>query len=235
MIVTGNNLTIYAGDGLNVIGCEDSCIVTVTAEEIITTTKGSGRGTNREYGRYDATLSSTGVIFIYASEFDAASAGRQDPTFFHSHIIQGKKVVAQYKITDGTITKYVSATWMVKSVSFTGNTGEFATYNVELALDGKLTESTNMTSVYSFIPPEVLSITVFIDEFRVDAPGEMTSAETTYTNALMSSTVTPIVFADGVKIPIISGSGRYYTYDGGTKTITFIPGVYPDEIISIYN
>ena len=105
--VTGNNLTIYAGDDMNVIGCEESCTITVTANEIITTTKGSGRGTNREYGSYDATLQASGVVFLYASEATAAAANRQDPTYFHSYIVQGKKVCAKYQITDGSTTKYV--------------------------------------------------------------------------------------------------------------------------------
>jgi len=149
-VVVGNNLTIYAGDNMNVIGCEDTCTITVTAEEIITTTKGSGRGTNREYGRYDATLSATGVIFIYESEAAAAADSKHDPTYFHSYLKQGKKVAAKYQITDGTIIKDVTASWIVRSCTFAGSAGDFAMFDIQLALDGELTETiTTGEGVYS--------------------------------------------------------------------------------------
>lgn len=153
--VTGNNLTIFAGDDMNVIGCEASCTITVTAREIITTTKGSGRGTNREYGAYDAVLQSSGVIFVYADEAAAAAANQQDPTFFHSYIVQGKKVCAKYQFTDGTITKYVIANWIVRSAAYTGQSGEYATFDIELALDGQLFESAAMQSGAAYDGPSV--------------------------------------------------------------------------------
>lgn len=154
-VVTGNNLTIYAGDDMNIIGCEESCTITVTTEEIITTTKGSGRGTNREYGRYDATLSATGVIFIYADEATAAAANRQDPTYFLSYLVQGKKVVCKYQLTDGTTTKYVIANWIVRSCVLSGQAGDFATFDVEFALDGQLYESTAFKSGAAYDGPSV--------------------------------------------------------------------------------
>lgn len=83
--------------------------------------------------------------------------------------------------------------------------------------------------------PVVNSSFMLVEEFRVDAVGApMTSADTTYTNASLSSSSKPIVFADGIRIPYISGSGRYLSYNFGTKTITYNGGVSPDEIIAIY-
>lgn len=154
-LVTGNNLTIYAGDDMNPITCEESCSIVTTTEEIITTTKGSGRGTNREYGRYDSVLSYSGIVYIYASEADAAAANRQDGTYFHSYIVQGKKVCAKYQMTDGGITKYIIANWIVRSCSITGAAGNFATLDIELALDGQLYESAAMQSGSDYDGPSV--------------------------------------------------------------------------------
>lgn len=154
-VVLGKNFTVYLGDSMNTIGCEDSCTVNVTAEEIITTTKGSGRGTNREYGRYDATLTATGVVFPYASESAAASAGKQDPTYFQSYIVQAKKVCAKYQLTDGSVTKYTIANWIVRSITYTGAAEGAMTFDLELALDGQLYESPEMQSGAAYDGPSV--------------------------------------------------------------------------------
>jgi hypothetical protein len=153
--VTGNNLTIFAGDDMNVIGCEESCSINVTAKEIITTTKGSGKGTNRVEGNYDCIISATGVMFIHASEATAAAANKQDPTYFHSYIIQGKKVCAKYQITDGSTTKYVIGNFMVRSATYSGGAGDYATYDIELALDGELYESAAMQSGAAYDGPSM--------------------------------------------------------------------------------
>lgn len=158
-VVLGKNFTVYLGDSMNTIGCEDSCTVNVTAEEIITTTKGSGRGTNREYGRYDATLTATGVVFPYASESAAASAGKQDITFAHSYILQAKKVCAKYQLTDGSVTKYAIANWIVRSITFTGAAEGAMTFDLELALDGKIYETSNMISGATYDGPSILIYT----------------------------------------------------------------------------
>lgn len=154
-VVLGKNFTIYLGDSMNTIGCEDSCTVTVTSEEIITTTKGSGRGTNREYGRYDAVLNATGVVFPYASESAAASAGKQDATYLHSYILQAKKVCAKYQLTDGSVTKYAIGNWIVRNLVFTGAAEGAMTFDVELALDGQLYESASMKSGAAYDGPSV--------------------------------------------------------------------------------
>lgn len=154
-VVLGKNFTVYLGDSMNTIGCEDSCTVNVTSAEVITTTKGSGRGTNREYGSYDATLNATGVVFPYESESAAASASKTDVTFLHSYIIQAKKVCAKYQLTDGSVTKYVIANWIVRSITFTGAAEGAMTFDLELALDGQLYESSNMQSVAAYDGPSV--------------------------------------------------------------------------------
>lgn len=153
MPALGKNFRIYLGDSMNTIGCEDSCTVNVTAAEIITTTKGSGRGTNREYGAYDATINVTGVVFPYDSESAAASAGYTDVTFLHSYLVQGKKVAAKYQLTDGALTKFVIANWIIRSITFTGEAEGALLFDMELALDGRLFESTKMRSSATYDGP----------------------------------------------------------------------------------
>lgn len=157
--VQGKNFTVYLGDSMNTIGCEDLCTVTITSNEIITTTKGSGRGTNREYGNYDATLNVTGVVFPYDSESAAASAGKTDPTFLHSYLIQGKKVCAKYQLTDGATTKYAIANWIIRTCTFTGAAEGAMTFDMEFALDGQIYESSNMQSGAAYDGPSVFVYT----------------------------------------------------------------------------
>lgn len=77
---------------------------------------------------------------------------------------------------------------------------------------------------------------MLIEEFKVGAVGApMIPGQTTYTHPSLSTSVLPVVFADGFRVPSISGGGRYYTYNYLTKTITWLPGVNQDEIIAIYN
>jgi hypothetical protein len=155
-LVQGTDFKIYTGDSMNIIGCEESCSVSITVKEIITTTKGSGRGTNREYGSYDAILTSNGVVFSYSSESAAESGGQTDASFFHSYILQGKKVCAKYSFTseDG-IEKYAIANWIIRSLVFTGDATGFMTYDIELALDGELYESTALQSSIDIDGPSV--------------------------------------------------------------------------------
>jgi hypothetical protein len=67
----GDDLVLYAYGDLEPIGCEDSFILTITSSEIITTTKGSGRATNREYGSYDWNIQCTGVITLIKANVGA--------------------------------------------------------------------------------------------------------------------------------------------------------------------
>ena len=81
----GDDLVLYAYEDLEPIGCEDSFILNITAAEIITTTKGSGRATNREYGTYDWNIQCTGVITLN-------EAGKVTSLHFNDNIIKGKKI-----------------------------------------------------------------------------------------------------------------------------------------------
>ncbi len=75
----GDDLVLYTYEDLEPIGCEDSFVLNITSNEIITTTKGSGRATNREYGSYDWNVQCTGVITLN-------EAGKASPLHFNDNI-----------------------------------------------------------------------------------------------------------------------------------------------------
>ncbi len=230
-VVLGKNFTVYLGDSMNTIGCEDSCTVNITAAEIITTTKGSGRGTNREYGAYDAILSSTGVVFPYDSESAAASASKTDITFLHSYITQAKKVCAKYQLTDGTTTKYVIANWIIRSLTLTGSAEGAMTFDMELALDGQLYESSNMQSIATYDGPSVYVYT---------ATGTVTSfSDAVLENASRVYFVIKTVASTGEKIimnvtgifnPVISNE---FIYTAGTGTFSFDANILAGDTILV--
>jgi len=150
--VTGSQFTLYTGDGLRAIGCEGSCSLTVTAEEIITTTKGSGDWTNREYGRKDWVVQSNGIISVQ-SGFDG-SGSTLDPMEFIAYMHQGKKVVVKLLVNNGTVSRWRIGKGIVVSCVEAGPAGEFMTYDVVIKADGKLFVSDNAISRDSYDGPE---------------------------------------------------------------------------------
>ncbi len=149
--VTGSNFTMYTGDGLRALGCEESCTLTLTSEEIITTTKGSGGFTNREIGVKDWSVQSSGVLSINSS-FDG-SGSNLDPLEFIAYQLQGKKVVVKLLFTDGTISKWLIGNGIVVSATYAGPAGQYSTYDVLIKADGKLFASDNMISRDSYDGP----------------------------------------------------------------------------------
>jgi hypothetical protein len=125
--IKGDELILYTFEDLEPIGCEDSFILTLTATEIITTTKGSGRATNREYGPYDWTIQCTGVITINET-------GKSNPLFFNDNLIKGKKVAVKASVGSD----FYFGMGIVTSASNTGTSGEFAKFDVTISADGPL-------------------------------------------------------------------------------------------------
>lgn len=123
----GDDLVLYAYGDLEPIGCEDSFILTITANEIITTTKGSGRATNREYGSYDWTIQCTGVITLN-------EPNRVTSLHFNDNIIKGKKIAI--KATVGS--DFYFGIGIITSAANTATSGEFAKFDVTIAADGPL-------------------------------------------------------------------------------------------------
>lgn len=125
--IKGDELILYTFEDLEPIGCEDSFILTLTSTEIITTTKGSGRATNREYGAYDWNIQCTGVITINET-------GKSNPLFFNDNLIKGKKVAIKASVGSD----FYFGMGIVTSASNTGTSGEFAKFDVTISADGPL-------------------------------------------------------------------------------------------------
>lgn len=125
--LNGNELVLYAYENLEPIGCEETFTLNLTSTEIITTTKGSGRATNREYGAYDWNIQATGVITI-------GEAGKTNPLHFNDNLIKGKKVAV--KAVYGS--DFYFGIGVVTSATNTGTSGELAKYDVTITADGPL-------------------------------------------------------------------------------------------------
>ena len=123
----GRDFVLYAFEDLQPIGCEESCTISIVSEELITTTKGSGAWTNREYGRRDWNITANGLVGY-------SIAGRKEPTQFVNRIRNGQKVICKVTVADG----FYFGIGMVRQADFTGAAEGFATYNVTIAGDGPL-------------------------------------------------------------------------------------------------
>jgi hypothetical protein len=123
----GNELVLYAYEDLEPIGCEETFTLNLTSTEIITTTKGSGRATNREYGAYDWNIQASGVVTI-------GEAGKTNPLHFNDNLIKGKKVAI--KAVYGS--DFYFGIGVVTSATNTGTSGELAKYDVTITADGPL-------------------------------------------------------------------------------------------------
>jgi predicted secreted protein len=155
--VAGKDFVLYTGDGMRAIGCEGSCTLNVSTEEIIVTSKESGRATNREIGRYDWGVNVSGMVSIQ-SELNGAGT-KLDPTEFIAYQLQGKKVVVKISYTDGTTTKYFIGKGIVTSCSFVGSADNFLLFDVEIKSDGALYATSNAVSQASYDGPVIYTYT----------------------------------------------------------------------------
>ena len=152
--VLGNNLTIYTGDGMKTIGCEDSCTFTFENELINVTTKGSGRGTNREYGGYDWNIQASGVVFINST---LGTGDNLDPFEFLAYSLEGKKVAVKFYHTDGTTEKWLCGNGVIGTCSYVGSAEGHAMYNVTILADGLLYPTSNLQSLATYEGPTLLT------------------------------------------------------------------------------
>jgi hypothetical protein len=123
----GDDLVLYAYEDLEPIGCEDSFILNIISNEIITTTKGSGRATNREYGSYDWNIQCTGVITLN-------EAGKVTSLHFNDNIIKGKKVAIKASVGN----EFYFGIGIITNSANTGTSGEFAKFDITISGDGIL-------------------------------------------------------------------------------------------------
>ncbi len=155
-VIKGRELELFTGDGIRAIGCSSACTLTLTTNEIVTTSLGSGAATNREYGGYDWSVSSSGVLVIQ-DEFDGT--GKLDPLEFAAYILQGIKVAVKFQITDE---KYYFGTGIIKSASYQGQADNFALFTVEILADGDLTPTSNLVSPLTGTYSNIDMINVFV-------------------------------------------------------------------------
>ena len=126
----GKEFLIYSSmyGNWSLLGCNETCTLIVSAEEINTTTKGSGRGTNRELGRYDWSLSSSDVV---VSTSDIKPIDAIDP------IKKGTKVLVKGTF-DGTHQGSFFGRGVITSVEITGGAEGVLTANMTIKADGDL-------------------------------------------------------------------------------------------------
>lgn len=205
--IKGDELILYTFEDLEPIGCEDSFILTLTATEIITTTKGSGRATNREYGAYDWTIQCTGVITINET-------GKSNPLFFNDNLIKGKKVAVKASVGSD----FYFGMGIVTSASNTGTSGEFAKFDVTISADGPLHSTSGLQNPEN--EPTYLSYSSSIYSI-------------TYSSALLLNATLLMVFVDDVyyapdTYEFISNNGY------GLGVITFDTALSSGKTIRIY-
>lgn len=205
--IKGDELILYTFEDLEPIGCEDSFILTLTSTEIITTTKGSGRATNREYGAYDWSIQSTGVITINES-------GKSNPLFFNDNIIKGKKVAIKASVGSD----FYFGLGIIASASNTGTSGEFAKFDVTISADGPLYSTSGLQNTEN--EPTYLSYSSSLYSIS-------------YSSALLLNSTLLMVFVDDVyyapdTYEFISNNGY------GLGVITFDTALSSGKTIRIY-
>lgn len=230
--VKGSQFTLYTGDGLRAIGCEESCVLTEVAEEIITTTKGSGGHTNREYGVADWTVQSNGVVSIQ-STFDGTGT-TLDPLELGSYIRYKKKVVVKFLITDGTTTKWLIGKGIVTSCVSSGSAGEFMLFDVTIKADGRLFESDNIITRDAYDGPETY---IYTSSGTVDgfAAVSLENASTVYfvhrsNNNKTYLTVDIQTLALATDIPTGTGTVGYHA---ATGTFNFEDALLTGQIVTV--
>jgi hypothetical protein len=209
-VIKGRELEIFTGDGIRAIGCSSACTLTLTTNDIITTSLGSGAATNREYGGYDWSLSSNGVLVIQ-DEFDGT--GKLDPLEFAAYILQGIKVAVKFQITDE---KYYFGTGIIKSASYQGQADNFALFTVEILADGDLSPTSNLVSPLTGTYSNINMINVFL--FGVDE----------YQNDLLIGATITAMYLNGVLYE------EAYTFNDTTGTIEFTTGLIAGTLRIIY-
>ena len=205
----GDDLVLYAYEDLDPIGCEDSFILNITAQEIITTTKGSGRSTNREYGAYDWNIQCTGVITLN-------EVGKVSSLYFNDNIIKGKKIAVKAMVG----TEFYFGIGIITTASSTGTSGEFAKFDVTINGDGALFSTNNLQNNEN--EPAVLTVT-------------MSNTDTILSNSLYNASVLMVMVNNQVIDPSLYTWGNFgfqgyidftsnYT---GTAKVYYIPGLLP--------
>lgn len=223
--VLGSNLTIYVGDGMKTIGCEDSCTLTVENQLINVTTKGSGRGTNREYGGYDWVIQASGVIFINAT---LGTGTNLDPFEFLAYSLKGKKVAVKFYHTDGTTGKWVCGNGLIGTCSYTGSAEGHATYNVTILADGLLYPVSTLVSsatydgptLLTYVPASSLSVAIIAGLAGITAMYYIVKNGVLYNSFRIYTGTLPLT-GEEVMVKTTDGTTNFSVAVGTTDTILF--------------
>ena len=188
------------------IGCGTTCTLSMTAEELITTTKGSGRATNRETGRTDWQITSSEVVI---------GGNVAEAPFMIDPLRKGSKIIIKGAI-DGYAGNFFGQA-VITAIEFTGAAEGFLTANVTIKADGPL-----------YLPPDL--------ETGWDQPGYFekltTGTTTTLTDAaLFQKTIAFIVVDDRV-----DAGFTFDNDNGSSQgVITFDnPGIPTGKLIQVY-
>jgi hypothetical protein len=205
--IKGDDLVLYAYEDLEPIGCEDSFILNITANEIITTTRGSGRATNREYGSYDWNIQCTGVITLNES-------GKVTSLHFNDNIIKGKKVAIKASVGN----EFYFGLGIITSSANTGTSGEFAKFDVTISGDGILYSTNALKNTEN--EPTFLTY-------------PSTTNLITYSSSLLLGATLLMVFVDDVYYA--PDTYEFIPDNGyGVGVITFDSSLLPDQIVKLY-
>lgn len=147
--IAGEELILYLFNEMEPIACEDSFTLTITNNEIITTTKGSGRATNREYGSYDWNIQCTGVMLR------SVLNTQTDPRILGDVAMKGRKVIVKANIRND----YFFGIGIITSVSYIGDASEMAKFDLAISGDGVLYKTALLKMPESIKEPKYIIFT----------------------------------------------------------------------------
>jgi hypothetical protein len=208
----GDDIVLYTYEDLEPIACEESCILNIISNEIITTTRGSGRSINREYGSYDWNIQCNGVV-------GAIEFGKTNPLLFNDNVISGKKIIIKLAVGDW----FYFGIGIITSCTLTGTSGEFGKFDVTISGDGELLRTGNLINTEN--EPNVLYDVIPENE-----------EDYIYTSSnLINANVIMVFYKDANTYGFMQAD-PYYSFDDDTGTITFDFDVFiaPFEIKIFY-
>jgi predicted secreted protein len=147
--IAGEELILYLFNEMEPIVCDESFTLNITANEIITTTKGSGRSTNREYGSYDWNIQCTGVML------KSVLATQTDPRILGDVAMQGRKVIVKANIRSD----YFFGIGIITSISYIGQASEMAKFDLSISGDGILYKTALLKMPESITEPQYIVFT----------------------------------------------------------------------------
>ena len=207
----GDDIVLYTYEDLNPIACEESCILNIVSNEIITTTRGSGRATNREYGSYDWNVQCNGIV-------GALEFGKTSPLLFNDNMITGKKIIIKIAVREW----FYFGIGIITSCTLTGTTGEFGKFDVTISGDGELLRTGNLINEEN--EPKVLYDVIPEDGY-------------VYTNAnLINVNIVMIFYKDTDTNGFVQMDPVDYGFDDETGIVTFDDDVFiaPFEVKIFY-